>query len=184
MKVLGICSSPRLGGNSQSLVEHILSGAKDAGASTEIIRLCDLNIQPCTGCNVCKTGSDCNIPDDMPGLIEKMTDADAVIFGSPVYWFRLNAQAYPFIDRFYSLLNPDFSTNFPKGKKFVVALTSGGTGADVLNPINDYLKNVFKFLGFCDAGFIWQNNCMMPKDLAGYPEKIAQAEQLGRELIK
>lgn len=184
MKILGIASSPRKGGNSQTLVEHILEGAREAGADTELIRLCDQEIEPCRGCGSCKKEGRCAIPDEMATLLEKMAASDAVVFGSPVYWFRLNSQAYPFLDRFYCLLKPDFSTEFPKGKKLVVALTCGGVGPDVLNPINAYLKNVFRFLGFSDAGFIWQNQCYLTSDLAKYPEKIEEAKGLGRSLVK
>ncbi|MDD4127531.1 MAG: flavodoxin family protein, partial [Methanomicrobium sp.] len=160
MKILGIASSPRKGANSQTLVEYVLAGAKEAGAETELIRLCDWYILPCTGCDICHTGRDCVIEDDMAEIYEKMAESDAVVFGSPIYWFRLNAQAYPFIDRFYAYFREDFSTDFPKGKKFVSALTCGSVGPEVLNPVNDYLKKVFNFLGFVDAGFIWQNNCL------------------------
>jgi len=183
MKIMGIASSPRKGGNSQTLVEHILAGAREAGAETELIRLCDYEIQPCTGCNSCKKGGACVLEDDMAELFLRMGEADAVVFGSPIYWGRLNAQAYPFIDRFYAYLKPDFSTDFPKGKKFAVALTCGGMGPEVLNPVNEYLKNIFRFLGFVDAGFVWQNHCLLPTDLGNYPEKIREAEELGRSLV-
>ena len=184
MKILGIASSPRKGGNSQTLVKHILSGAREAGSKTELVRLCDLDIQPCTGCTSCKGGEGCVIADDMDGLCKKMADADAVVFGSPVYWFRLNAQAYPFIDRFYALIKPDFTSDFPKGRKIVLALTCGGVGPEVLNPINEYVKTVFKFLGFVDAGFVWQNRCYLPDDLAKYPETIEKAKELGRSMVR
>lgn len=183
MKIIGIVSSPRKGGNSQTLVEHILSGAREAGAETDLIRLCEMDIEPCKGCNTCKRGDGCIIQDDMTALFERMAKADAVVFGSPIYWFRLNAQAYPFLDRFYTLLKPDFTCDFPKGKKFAVALTCGGAGPETLNPVNEYLKNVFNYLGFVDAGFIWQNNCLKPDDLANYPEKIEEARGLGKSLV-
>lgn len=184
MKILGIATSPREGGNSQTLVTHILAGAREAGAKTELVRLCDLDIAACNACNVCKKGDGCIIDDDMTDLYEKLAEAGAVVFGSPVYWWRLNAQAYPFIDRLYALIKPDFTTDFPKGRKFAVAFTCGGAGPEVLDPLNDYLKNVFKFLGFVDAGFIWQNHCLAPDDLAKYPEKIQEAKKLGRALVK
>lgn len=183
MKILGIASSPRKGGNSQTLVEHILSGAKEAGATTELVRLCDLDIQPCTACDTCRIGDECVLQDDMEELWEKMVQSDAVVFGSPIYWFRLNAQAYPFIDRFYGHFTPDFSCDLPKGKKIVVALTCGGVDPGTLNSANEYLKNVFQFLGFVDAGFIWQDQCNLPHDLAQFPDKIKEAKQLGKSLV-
>lgn len=184
MKITGIVSSPRKGGNSQTFVEHILSGAREEGAETEVIRLCDMDIQPCTGCNICKGGDGCFIEDDMNYLVDILAETDVLVFGSPLYWGRLNAQAYPFIDRLYALLKPDFSTDFPQGKKLVVALTCGGMGPDEMNPVNEYIKNIFGFLGFVDGGFIWQNQCLMPDDLAKFPDRIKEAEELGRNLVK
>lgn len=120
----------------------------------------------------------------MDDLVDTMAESDVLVFGSPVYWSRLNAQAYPFIDRLYALLKPDFSTDFPKGKKLVVALTCGGMGEEQLKPVNDYMKFIFGFLGYTDAGFVWQNGCFAPDDLAKFPEKIEEAKQLGRSLVK
>lgn len=184
MKVLGIATSPRRGANSQTLVENILAGAKEAGAKTEIVRLCMMNIQPCLGCNKCKTEGDCVIEDDMEMLLEKLEGADAVVLGSPVYWGRLNAQAYPFIDRLYALITPEFTTDFPKGKKIAVALTCGGMEPEAMKPINDYVKFVFGFLGFVDGGFVCQNHCLLPEDLAQFPETLQKAKELGRALVK
>jgi len=185
MKILGIATSPRKGANSQTLVEHILAGAKKAGATTELVRICDLDIAPCKGCNTCRTGDDgCIIGDDMGELWEKMVKADAIVLGSPVYWGRLNAQAYPFIDRFYAHLKPDFSTDFPKGKKIVLALTCGGMPPEALAPLNAYVKATFGYLGCVDAGYIAQNQCADPHDLARFPETIKKAEDLGKALVK
>lgn len=184
MKVIGIVSSPRKGANSQALVEHILSGAEKAGAKIELVRLSDLDIRPCIGCNGCKKGNGCVQKDDFAGLVRKLETTDAVVFGSPVYWGRLNAQAYPFIDRCYSLLKPDFSTDFPKGKKIALALTCGSLGAETTKPLDAYVKHIFSFLGFADAGFVWQNQCFAPDDLAKFTDTIRNAESLGRSLVK
>ena len=184
MKILGIATSPRKGANSQTLVEHILAGATSAGAKTELVRLCEKDIAPCTGCSSCKSGDGCIIDDDMADLWDRMANADAIIIGSPVYWGRLNAQAYPFIDRFYAHIKPDFTTDMPKGKKIVLALTCGGMPPEALAPINAYVKTVFGYLGCTDAGFIWQNQCPQVHDLARFPAKIKEAEELGRSLAQ
>lgn len=185
MKITGIATSPRKGGNSQSLVEHILAGAENAGAETELVRLCDLDIKPCLGCNGCKRGNDgCVQKDDFAELVKKLSQTDIIVIGSPVYWGRLNAQTYPFIDRCYSLLKPDFSSDFPKGKKIALALTCGSMGAEALNPVDAYVKHIFSFLGCTDAGFIWQNQCYHLHDLETYPDKIREAEVLGLSLLK
>jgi len=184
MKLLGIATSPRKGANSQTLVEHVLTGAKKAGAKTELVRICDMDISPCKGCNTCKSTGSCVIEDDMEELWAKMAKADVIVLGSPVYWGRLNAQAYPFIDRFYAHMKPGFLTDLPKGKKIVLALTCGGMPPEAIAPINAYVKSTFGFLGCTDGGYICQNQCAEPRDLAKFPETIKKAEDLGKTLAK
>lgn len=60
MKVIGIIGSPRKGGNTEILVEKILSGAKEAGLDVEIFKLNELNIHPCQGCNFAKKTAGAN----------------------------------------------------------------------------------------------------------------------------
>jgi multimeric flavodoxin WrbA len=52
-RVLGIVGSPRENGNTHVLVSHILDGAREAGATTEIVLLGDLKIAECDGCHAC-----------------------------------------------------------------------------------------------------------------------------------
>ncbi|MHA2471743.1 MAG: flavodoxin family protein, partial [Promethearchaeota archaeon] len=50
MQVLGIVGSPRISGNTETLVDEILSGAEEAGASIEKVILNKLEIKPCQAC--------------------------------------------------------------------------------------------------------------------------------------
>lgn len=91
MKVLGITCGRKMS-NTEILVKEALMGAQAAGAEVEIIRLMDLNLKPCTGCNACvvdlfeKAGSgDCILKDDLAFIDEKIMEADALIVGSPIY---------------------------------------------------------------------------------------------------
>ena len=104
MKVLGIVGSPRKGGNTEILVEEALTATREAGAQTEIILLADKNIAGCDGCGSCfKTGA-CKIQDDMQTIYQQLEAADAIIFGSPVYFGGVTAQAKALIDRTYLFL--------------------------------------------------------------------------------
>ena len=99
VKVLGISASPRFKGNSDLLLRKALAGAESAGAQTEYIRLCDLNIAPCTECNACYKTGDCKIQDDYQQLMAKMLDADRLIFATPIFFMSVCAQAKILIDR-------------------------------------------------------------------------------------
>ena len=52
-KVLILSSSPRRGGNSDTLCDEFLRGAQEAGHEVEKIFLKDKTIHYCTGCGVC-----------------------------------------------------------------------------------------------------------------------------------
>jgi multimeric flavodoxin WrbA len=100
-KILGIVGSPRRNGNTHVLVSRILDGARVEGANTETIFLQDLNISECDGCYECWEGKHlCSKADDMKELYPKITDADAIVLGTPVYWFGPTAIMKGFIDRF------------------------------------------------------------------------------------
>ncbi len=99
MKVLGIVCSPRKNGNTEILVKEALDSAHKLGAETEMIKVSDVNITPCDGCETCDTTGECKIEDDMQGIYTKLLQSDGIILGSPVYWLGVTAQAKIIIDR-------------------------------------------------------------------------------------
>ena len=104
MKVLGIVCSPRKGGNTEILVEEALAAAREAGAETEIFLIADKTISGCDACGSCFETGACKIKDDMQSLYQKMEAADGIIFGSPVYFGNVTAQAKAIIDRTFLFL--------------------------------------------------------------------------------
>jgi multimeric flavodoxin WrbA len=99
MNVIGIVGSPRKGGNTEIMMREALASAKKAGAETEMILVADQNISPCNGCGACTGGDGCIIEDDMQKVYEKLLLADGLIFGTPVYFINVSAQAKAIIDR-------------------------------------------------------------------------------------
>jgi len=92
MKILGLTCGRKMS-NTEILVKEALMGAEEMGAEVEIVRLMDLDIKPCTGCNACvidlfeKAGSgNCVIKnDDFKFIDDKILDCDGLILGSPIY---------------------------------------------------------------------------------------------------
>lgn len=92
MKVLGISCGRKMS-NTEILIKEALMGAKEAGAEIEFIRLQDLEIKPCAGCNACvvdlfeRSGSgECVLKgDDMAFMDDKILDCDGLILGAPIY---------------------------------------------------------------------------------------------------
>lgn len=97
--VLVLCSSPRTLGNTEILANEFVKGATDAGNQVEYVRLADKKIGFCIGCRVCQNSEKCFQEDDMENLIEKVLNADIIVFATPVYFYTMSAQMKIFIDR-------------------------------------------------------------------------------------
>ncbi len=101
MKVLGIVCSPRLSGNTEIMVREALARAEEEGAETELVTLAKKTILPCDACESCRKTDRCHVEDDMQAIYPKLLEADGIIFGSPVYYWTVTAQAKALIDRTY-----------------------------------------------------------------------------------
>ncbi|MFC2060194.1 flavodoxin family protein [Chloroflexota bacterium] len=104
MKVLGIVCSGRKEGNTEILVKEALASAQESGAQTELVLVAGKDISPCDGCRSCRQTDVCSIQDDMQSIYEQLETVDAIIFGSPVYFHSVSAQAKAIMDRTYLFL--------------------------------------------------------------------------------
>ncbi len=100
MKILGINGSPRIGGNTDILLDKILEGAKSKGAKIEKVILNTLKFSPCQECENIRDDGTCIVEDDMQPLYKKIEQADVIILASPIFFGSLSAQTKMMIDRF------------------------------------------------------------------------------------
>lgn len=125
-KVLVISSSPRRGGNSDYLCDQFIRGAEEAGHDTEKIFFQNKKINYCLGCGACNTTHKCVQKDDMDGVLDKMVNADVLVFGTPVYFYTMDAQMKTLIDRTV----PRYTEL--KGDAYLIA-TLADQGKEVMN---------------------------------------------------
>jgi len=136
LKVLGIVCSPRKGGNTEILTREALAGAKENGADVELLRISDMNVAPCDGCETCHQSGECRIKDDMQKLYEKILTADGIILGSPVYFWSVSSQAKTFMDRTYALRYPNHQLKDKVGG--AIAATGRRGSVNALSVINNF----------------------------------------------
>ena len=132
MKVLGIMGSPRVGGNSDILLDDALSGAESAGASVEKIILDRMRISGCRDCRKCNETGLCVLKDDMPAIHGKIVEADALIHSVPVYFWSMTAQMKAYLDRWCVFFDEEWKWQkvyYPKmrGKRIGLVLSGGNT---------------------------------------------------------
>lgn len=99
MKVLAIAGSPRRGGNTETLVDRVLTGAAAEGAETEKIVACNLRMRGCLHCDGCLETGVCVQRDDMTDLYPKLQQMDAFVLASPLMFMNVSSQAKMIIDR-------------------------------------------------------------------------------------
>ena len=82
-KVLIISSSPRKGGNSETLAAAFAKGAREAGNQVETVYLRERQVGFCKGCIACLNLGHCVIQDDAVEIAAKMHDADVLVSQRP-----------------------------------------------------------------------------------------------------
>ena len=103
MRIVVLAGSPRRNGNTDMLVGSFVKGAS-VHNGVEVIRVADLNISPCIGCERCKSsdGITCSIDDDMSKVYGSLSHADMLVLASPVYFYGITAQLKTVIDRLHT----------------------------------------------------------------------------------
>lgn len=165
MKVLAIMGSPRMGGNTDLLLNAFLKGVKDGGGDCEKLLISKLKISPCRECLSCETNGKCIILDDMQSIYNGLLNADKIVIASPNFFYGFPAQLKALIDRTQALwarkkhiLRYDYLNSAPSVKvqekgsrrqapKEAFALLLGATGgenlfAGQLNTARYFLESV------------------------------------------
>lgn len=116
-RVLIISSSPRKGGNSETLAAAFAKGAQEAGHQAETVYLREKQYSFCKGCFACLKLGHCVIKDDAVEIAAKMHDADVLVFATPVYYYCVSGQLKTMLDR----ANPLFDTDYAFTKAYLLA---------------------------------------------------------------
>lgn len=158
MKIVCLLASPRPRGNSTAIAMHFCETAEKKGASIQTFALNKLNYRGCQACMTCKTKLDrCVLKDDLTEVLDAIRDADVLVMATPVYFGEVSSQLKAFIDRTFSYLVPDYTTNpvssrLKSGKRLVFIQTQGQSDekqfADIF-PRYDYFFNWYGFKDNC-----------------------------------
>jgi multimeric flavodoxin WrbA len=183
MLVIGIEGSPRKQGNTEQLVATVLDGAKEAGAETNFFKLADMDIADCISCYGCKKKGICVVEDDMHILYEAIQQADAVVLGSPVYFWQVNAITKRFMDRLLAFIAPDFSTRLNGSKKLLFAYTQGNPEEGKFQPYFEHMEKLFSFLHYDVQGTLVANGTRQLNDILSNEKILTKARKTGIELV-
>lgn len=182
MLVLGLAGSPRRGGNSESLLDEALLGAREAGATVEKVALASLRFSPCIACGACEETGNCVLDDDMQGLYEQVGAADALIFASPIYFYGVSAWAKAAIDRVQALWSRKYVLKDPRynGDKSGYFIGVGATkGSKLFDGTLLTMKYYFDAAGYSPVGELLVRGVDEKGKIKEHPEHLAAARELG-----
>ena len=115
--VLILSTSPRVNSNSEALADAFGRGAQESGNAVEKITMRGKHIRFCLGCFVCQETGKCVIKDDMAPIVEKMLEADVLVFATPIYYYEMSGQMKTLLDR----LNPLYPSDYRFRKVYMLS---------------------------------------------------------------
>lgn len=183
VRVLGVVGSPRHGGNTESLVDEVLRGSRDAGAVVEKVRLSDLEIAPCDACDACRDAGECVLGDDMPALLDKLAASQVWVLGTPVYWWGPSAQFKLFVDRWYAKVHRDEDRAMFRGRRVIAAIPFGDTDPATARHVQGMLMDALEYVGAELYATVLAPDVNEPQDIFTKPEILAAARRAGKAAV-
>lgn len=132
--ILGISASGRTDGVTSEAVKAVLAAT---GLKYEYISLAGKRINGCIGCVLCAGDNKCKLQDDWNEIGDKMLQADAIVFGAPNYFGRMNAVGHACWERTFSFRHREI---FNLAGKLGVTIGVEYEGNDCVKPqIEDFM---------------------------------------------
>lgn len=185
MKILALQGSPRRQCATRDVLEMVLSAAKEAGAETEMVQLCDMvYFSGCNQCEACQghfNEPGCCLPDDMQEVLRKAMKADVIVLATPVMNY---SPAWPLkmaLDRMNCLHkfgDTGEAMSLLEGRKMAAVITTGredGEGARLVTETSQHVAESSK------AQWV---GALVAKEATADPKQVAQqAKEFGRRLV-
>ncbi|WP_292366524.1 MULTISPECIES: flavodoxin family protein [unclassified Methanoculleus] len=190
IRVLGISGSPRRHGNTETLLDAVLEGAREAGADVKKVVLRPLDYAPCRGCNACHKTGVCVISDDLTEVFEKIASADVLVVASPIYSMGITAEAKGLIDRAQYLWARKFikkdlyyTADHIRRHKGIFVSTAGLGWENVFDAAFPALTAFFNTTGFEYWDNVIANDMDRYGGIAGHPTALAEGRGKGRDVV-
>ena len=176
-RILVISTSLRGKSNSERLADAFIQGASENGNDVEKVTLKGRQIHFCTGCLVCQKQNKCVIDDDAIEVVQKMQEAEVLVFATPIYYYEMCGQMKTLLDRSNSLYPSDYAFR-------VVYLLATAAEAEEATP----QRAASGLTGWVDcfekasfAGMVFAGGVNDPAEIEGHPV-LQKAYELGKSI--
>jgi len=191
VKVLGISGSPHRHGNTETLLDAFLEGAREAGGEADKVVLKTMKYAPCQGCNACHKDGVCIIEDDLIPLFDRILAMDALALASPIYTMGITAEMKGFLDRAqylwarkYILKTMYFTREHIRRHKGIFISTAGTGWENVFSSAFPIMTAFFDIMGFEYHDNIIANDMDRYRGIRNHPTALAEAKGKGGKVVR
>jgi hypothetical protein len=187
MYVLTLATSPRRGGNTDSLLERVIAGARSEGADVEHMIVPRYKIAPCAECNGCQDEGVCIVRDDFQIFYPKLELAERIVLASPMFFGHMSAQAKQLIDRCQSFYSRKYVVKRPMpplpSARLGFLISAAGHPRIKFECMGLTMRVWMDALDGTFGGILAFNDLENPLDAASNPEIMRQAFEFGRQVV-
>ena len=197
INLLSISGSPVENSSTELILRRIAASISKHVCSDRtrhsIVRLNDLHFAPCQACGEAPTPSWCFLDDGLANVYKKLAACDCLLFGSPIYFDAVSAQAKAFIDRCNCFRPADFDNREPR-HDFIKLISRKRPGAIVLvggeqgwfEGARRCIAGFFKWVEVVNEGLLTYRtkDFTQAGEAANNPQVFKEADQLGRQLAR
>ena len=180
-EIVIVNGSPRMDGNTSTLLNAVARGAEDGGAAVQFYTLFKMKYMACQGCFYCRINDDCVIRDGLHELLQRIKKAHGVAIGSPIYMMQMTGPVKNMYDRLFALTDPGYNPRFGT-KKVLTVYSQGFDDPQMFNSYFDYTAAMFPALGFDWLDNIVSTNGNDPASAAHNSELKIRAYEGGKAL--
>jgi multimeric flavodoxin WrbA len=188
VKIIAFNGSPRLGGNTELLLNETIKALRETGHDVRVFELNKIVIRPCQDCGGClKTGVCIYKNDAMCEISDAIRGADRIIVASPIFFSSVSAQTKAMIDRCQSFwcekyLMKKVIPAGPHGRKGLLILVGGMTKAGSESCAEETAKAFFRTVSVPEHKVLLYKGIDAKGDILKHPTALKEAYEEGKEL--
>ncbi len=190
IEVLGLSGSPHRHGNTETLLDAFLDGARSAGGDVNKVILKELDYTPCRGCNACHKTGECIVKDDAITLFDRIFTSDCLAVASPIYSMGITAELKGLIDRAqfiwsrkFILKTLYFQNEHIRAHKGIFISTAGLSWDNVFDGAFPAITAFFNTVGFEYYDNIIAHEMDRYKGIHGHPTALKEAFEKGVRVV-
>ncbi|MGM0643645.1 MAG: flavodoxin family protein [Thermodesulfobacteriota bacterium] len=189
-KVIGFSGSPRRNGNSDVLLNRIMSGVNLEEVHSDHYNLTDIDFSGCIGCEKCRKDKICTgLIDGMSLVYPELAASKGLVLVSPTHNYNLTSWMKAFIDRLYCFYNFEndrprsWSSNLAdQNRKAVVAAICEQESIEDMGFTLEAMKKPLEALGYEIIGELAVPGIFDKGKVKNDDQAMDKAHRLGKKL--